>query len=82
VNIFGFIILFTLLLEFTLQLIADKLNIGTLREMLPREFVGVYDEETYKKSQVYTKTKTLFGIVTSSISLAIAARFGRDYDIG
>lgn len=69
------IILFALLLEYFLELIADLLNLKTLSAALPNEFNGIYDEETYKKSQTYTYTRTVFGIVESSFSLVITFVF-------
>jgi STE24 endopeptidase len=56
-------------------LIADLLNLKTLSAALPKEFEGIYDEETYKKSQTYTHTRTVFGIVESSFSLVITFVF-------
>ncbi|MDI6803719.1 MAG: M48 family metallopeptidase [Bacteroidota bacterium] len=69
------IILFALLIEYILELIADLLNLKTLSAVLPNEFNGIYDEETYKKSQTYTYTRTVFGIVESSFSLVITFVF-------
>ena len=74
-NIFTFIILATLLLEYGLHLIADYLNLKTLRVDLPKEFAGTYSEEAYKKSQDYTRTKTSYGILASTVSLAVTLAF-------
>ncbi len=74
-NPYSTIILSALLLEYALQMIADYLNITSLRTPLPKEFVGVYDAEAYKKSQEYTKTRTSFGILTSTFSLIVSLIF-------
>lgn len=74
-NIYGIIILTALLLEYVLNLIADLLNISTLKADLPKEFEGVYDINSYKKSQEYTRTRTKFGIIESTVSLAITLIF-------
>ena len=48
-NAYAVIILATLLLDYTLNLLADLLNLRALRHELPQEFVGVYDAEAYRK---------------------------------
>lgn len=74
-NIYLVIILAALLIEFILELIADLLNLKTLSANLPKEFEGIYDTDTYKKSQMYTRTKTIFGIFASSFSLVVTLLF-------
>ena len=74
-NIFAVIILVTLLVDFILNLVADLYNLKALDAGLPGEFQGVYDEETYEKSQQYTKVQTRFGILTSTINLIILLGF-------
>jgi len=54
---------------------ADILNLKALRDDLPEEFAGAYDAETYKRSQNYTRTRTRFGLVTSSFDLAVILVF-------
>ena len=65
-NIYSIIILSALALDFVLNLIADSLNLKALDSGLPDEFKDLYDEETYDKSQAYTKVQTRFGIITST----------------
>ena len=74
-NIFGIIILATLAVDFILNLVADLFNIKSLDTGLPDEFDQVYDEETYRKSQEYTKVNTRFGIFTSTFNLAVLIVF-------
>lgn len=74
-NIFGIIILVTLMVDFTLNLIADWYNLKSLKTGLPNEFREVYDEETYEQSQEYTRVKTRFGILVSSFNLALLLVF-------
>ena len=69
-NIYGIIILATLLVDFTLSLISDLLNLKNMSGELPEEFKDVYDAENYQKSQNYTRVNTRFGFLTSSINLA------------
>jgi STE24 endopeptidase len=74
-NIFAVIILATLAIDFILNLVSDYLNLKSLDEGLPEEFQDVYDEETYEKSQRYTKERTKFGILTSVFNLALLLVF-------
>lgn len=74
-NIFAVIILATLAIDFVLNLVADYYNLQSLDEGLPDEFSDVYDEETYEKSQSYTKERTKFGIFTSVFNLALLLVF-------
>jgi len=74
-NIFSIIILVTLAVDFILNLVADLYNIKSLDPQLPDEFKGIYDEETYRKSQEYTKVTTRFGILTSIFSLILLLVF-------
>jgi STE24 endopeptidase len=74
-NIFSIIILVTLAVDFILNLAADLYNIKSLDPQLPDEFKGIYDEETYRKSQEYTKVTTRFGILTSTFNLIVLLAF-------
>ncbi|NIT59285.1 MAG: M48 family peptidase, partial [Aliifodinibius sp.] len=74
-NIFAVIILATLTIDFILNLVSDYLNLKSLDTGLPGEFQGVYDEETYEKSQRYTKERTKFGILTSIFNLGLLLFF-------
>jgi STE24 endopeptidase len=74
-NVYAVIILATLLLDYTLNLLADLLNLRALRPELPAEFAGVYDADAYRKSQAYTRVQTRFGILTSTCMLAVTLGF-------
>jgi STE24 endopeptidase len=74
-NIFAIIILATLLVDFVLNTVADLYNLKSLDKGLPDEFSEVYDEETYDKSQRYTKVRTKFGFVISIFNLALLLTF-------
>ena len=47
-NVYAVIILSTLLLDYTLNLLADCCNLRALRHELPPEFVDVYDAAAYR----------------------------------
>ncbi|MGE4385637.1 MAG: M48 family metallopeptidase [Endomicrobiaceae bacterium] len=58
-----------LLIAFIVDAVADYLNVKNMTEKLPKEFVGYYDEEKYKKSQNYLRDKTKFSFISSGIIL-------------
>ena len=74
-NIYGVIILATLLASYLLDLITEIINLKALREELPEEFADVYDREKYRKSQAYTRERTRFGLLTSSFGLLVTLVF-------
>jgi len=68
-NIYGLIVLVTLLFGYLLDMITNLLNLRSLKGDLPQEFQGVFDAEEYRKSQAYTRVNTRFGFITSTVSL-------------
>ena len=68
-NIYAIIILATIIVGYVLDLITEVLNLRALREDLPEEFAGFYDEEAYRKSQQYTRARTQFGLIVSTLDL-------------
>jgi STE24 endopeptidase len=74
-NPFFFIILFALIIEYAVGLVADLLNLKSLRSGLPAGLEGVYQPEDYRKSQEYIRTNTRFDFVASAFSLAVLLSF-------
>jgi len=74
-NVFFFVILFALIIEYAIGLTADVLNLTSLRSGLPPDLEGVYRPEDYRRSQEYIRTNTRFGFVTSTFSLAVLLSF-------
>ncbi len=74
-NIYAVIILLALLANYLLNLISDLLNLKSLKKSLPDEFSDVYDADKYKKAQEYTRIRTRFGLLTSTISLIVLLVF-------
>lgn len=74
-NTYGVIILATLLVSYLLDLVTEIINLKALREELPGEFADVYDREKYRKSQAYTRERTRFGLLTSSVGLLVTLVF-------
>ncbi|MBF0227099.1 MAG: M48 family metallopeptidase [Desulfobacterales bacterium] len=74
-NIIGIIILITLICEVLLNFIADFLNISVLKKEIPSEFQGLYDAETYKRSQEYLKVNVQFTWVERLFDLTLLLVF-------
>lgn len=74
-NLYFYIILITILLDFTLNLISDRLNLKAMRDEIPETFKDVYPEDEYRKSQQYTRETTRFGLISSTFSLFITLGF-------
>ena len=70
-NLIGYIVIVTILTDFLLHTFADHLNIKNLNDKIPSEFIGIYDEKQYEKSQEYLKVNTRFGLITSLFDLII-----------
>jgi STE24 endopeptidase len=74
-NVYAFIISLVLVFEFLIDLIADLLNIRSLKLPIPSELQGVYDSEAYRKSQEYTRANTRFSNITGTFHLVILLIF-------
>ena len=74
-NPFFFIILFALLLEYALGVVANLFNLKSLRLEPPPALEGVYQREEYRRSQEYTRTNTRFDFVTSTFGLLVLLSF-------
>ncbi len=74
-NTFFFIILVALLLEYVLGVVANLLNLKTLRLELPPALEGVYQPDEYRNSQEYTRAITRFDFVTSTFGLLVLLSF-------
>ena len=71
-SIYLIVIVGALLFEYILSCVVKYLDINALDPKLPKEFSDTFDEDKYKESQLYTKEKTKFSIVTSTISLVVS----------
>ncbi len=74
-NIYLIIILSAIAVDLILDLTSKYLNLKSLSKELPSEFEEVYDEETYAKSQEYTKVGTRFGFITGIFDLTVTLIF-------
>src|SRR5690606_26504016 len=78
-----YIIIGIIIIEFIIDKVLDALNAKHYNDPVPDELKDVYNEEEYKKSQLYKKTNYRFSIITSTFSLLLTLAFffldGFDY---
>ncbi len=74
-NIYAIVILSALFIDYLIGLITNIKNLKSLSPELPAEFEGVYDAETYAKSQQYTRVRTQFGLITGTFDLFLLLVF-------
>ena len=68
-NAIAWIVLITLLLDFGLHLLADRMNLKTMPDSPPEEFKLLINDEEYKRSQDYLRTNSRFGWVSGAVQL-------------
>lgn len=66
-----YIIIGILIFNYIFDRILDYLNLKYQNPELPKELVGIYDADKYRKSQEYSKIKSKFSFITSSFSLLL-----------
>ena len=74
-NIYFIIIIGIIIFEYVLSFIIRTLNIRSLNPNLPQEFSDTFDEDKYKKSQLYAKANSSFDGITSTYSLFLGLIF-------
>ena len=74
-DIITFVILFALAGEFLLNFFANQLNIQNINQVVPTEFKDYYNQDQYRKSQLYLKIQTKFVQISSSFDLIILLSF-------
>ncbi len=75
VNLYAVVILAALLAEYALNVVSDLLNLRHLQPELPDEFRDTFDEEEYERAQDYTRTRTRFGLLSSTFGIAVLLTF-------
>lgn len=65
------IIILILCTNFILDKVLDYLNFTRLDPNLPSELQDFYEEDEYRRSQKYLKTKMRFGLLTSLLSFGV-----------
>ncbi len=74
-NAFAIVILAALLGAFAIDLIARLLDVRALGGELPPEFRGLYDPDAYARSQEYSRARTRFRLLESTVWLAALLAF-------
>lgn len=70
-----YIIIAIILIDFIIDKILDALNAKHFDDPIPEELEDVYDAEEYDKSQRYKKERYKFGLVSSTLSVALTLAF-------
>lgn len=60
---------------FLFSALIEFLNLKNIRTTVPPEFVGLYDEEKYAKSQQYLRVSTRFGLIQSVVTTSLLVLF-------
>ncbi|MGA3013819.1 MAG: M48 family metallopeptidase [Bacteroidales bacterium] len=68
-NIFFYIIILILLLDYCLERLLSYLNSTYWSDQLPQELKGIYDQEKYSRSQQYVKRKQKFSFILSTLTV-------------
>lgn len=63
-EIIFYLLIWVLIFEFILTKTLSFLNFKNYKEKLPKELSHIYDEEKYKKSVLYEKTKYKFSLIS------------------
>lgn len=74
-NLFSYIIIAALFLNFLIGTIADVLNLKALKYKVPPDLEGLYKPNEYQKSQEYIRSQSRFDFVTDSFGLLIILLF-------
>jgi STE24 endopeptidase len=74
-NTWAVLILTVLLVEYSLEGVANTLNIRALDPEVPVAFRDVYDAERYRQAQRYARARTRFGMLASTMNLTLLLAF-------
>lgn len=74
-NLYGSIILGTLLVTFLVKVVADLVNLHAATPEIPDAFRGVYDPDAYRRSQEYLGANTRFSIAEAAFDLCLLLLF-------
>ncbi|NTV98011.1 MAG: M48 family metallopeptidase [Chlorobiaceae bacterium] len=74
-NIYGIVVLLTLVMTFCIKLLSELLNVKAASGGLPREFAEIFDEGAYLKSQEYLRATTRFSLLGAAVDLGVLLLF-------
>jgi len=75
INNFFITIIIAISLKFIFDLATDYLTLRSLDSELPDKAAGIYDPETYRRSQEYTRANIRLGWVSGTLSLVLLLAF-------
>ena len=70
-NIYFYIILAIVILDFVWGQILSALNRSRMSPLIPKELEGIYQPEEYAKQQLYQKTNSRFGLLSGGFSFLL-----------
>ena len=76
-NVYAWIVLVALVGEFLLSVVTSVLNVRAMSPTVPDDFRSMYDDDSYARSQAYTRTQSGFGLLQGTVSLAALLLFWR-----
>jgi STE24 endopeptidase len=68
-------ILAVIIVSYILDFFIELLNLKNISSQLPSEFKGTYDDERYKKSQLYLRENTIVGLINKTFFTIIVLVF-------
>jgi STE24 endopeptidase len=74
-NLFGAVVFWTLLITFIVKLLSELMNLKAAAVGLPAEFVGLFDEEAYRKSRDYLRITTALSLFSAAVDLSLLLLF-------
>lgn len=74
-NVYGVVILTTLVFAWALQFIGRLLNLGALSPAPPPELAGVCHADAFERSQAYTRAHTRLALASSTWDCAVLLAF-------
>ncbi|BBO81526.1 peptidase M48 [Desulfosarcina ovata subsp. sediminis] len=74
-NTVGWVILFFIVADYWVHLLADGLNLKAMTDTIPPAFETIYDPGKYRQSQDYLRTQTRFGRTVATADLMVLLVF-------
>nr|WP_299383835.1 M48 family metallopeptidase [Allomuricauda sp.] len=74
-NTLFYVIILILVVQFIIQQLLEYLNAKRFNSKVPHELEDVFDQEEYRKSQLYKKTNYRFGSFSDGFSLLVTLAF-------
>lgn len=74
-NTYFWFILIAVIGVFLIELVSSLLNLKALSPNIPEEFNDLINDESYRKSQEYTRVSTRFSLIQSTASLLLLIGF-------